>query len=343
MKKGKENMEYNLVICGGTFDHLHTGHKMFLRFAFSKGRKVIIGITSDKYIQQYKKNQLIEPFVCREKAVVEFLEKEGFLSRAKVVAIDSRFDQTHITDTNLVALLVSDETYGNGLEINKERKEHKLPPLPILIFPLVKDSTGEKISSTQIRLGQTNRKGIVFPDKTLFIAPKMRELLHKPFGQLIVDDIPPSFLADPGKIVTVGDVTTKRLHDLHIQQKLSVVDFHIERMPTHKTLKDLGFLSTEKILTIANPAGQLSEDLWQKTIEFVESLPINNNAIIVVEGEEDLFVIPLILMLPLGFVLFYGQPAYEKNDKKGVVIVKITESLKEQTYELLRQFESSKH
>ena len=43
--------KYSLVICGGTFDRLHEGHKAFLRAAFTAGERVIIGLTSYKIIK----------------------------------------------------------------------------------------------------------------------------------------------------------------------------------------------------------------------------------------------------------------------------------------------------
>jgi len=47
-------MKYNLVACGGTFDHFHKGHEEFLRYVFSVGKKVIVGVTSDEYIESSK-------------------------------------------------------------------------------------------------------------------------------------------------------------------------------------------------------------------------------------------------------------------------------------------------
>lgn len=331
-------MEYNLIICGGTFDRLHAGHKAFLRFAFLKAQKVIIGLTSEVYVENHKSNQHILSFEERKKQLEEFLQKSQYLERAKIVAIDSRFDQTQIPDTNSTALLVSEETYQTGIEINKERVENNLAPLKLLIFPMVKSDVG-KISSSKIREGIIDRNGIFLPDKdllqkTLLLSKSLRSQLREPFGFLVENDIPSQYLQNPQQIVTVGDVTTERFHKLGIEQKLSVVDFQVERVKTHKTLQELGFSGSENIVSLENAAGQLSQDIWKKLLGAMKNLQSAGSEIIIVDGEEDLLVIPLILMLPLGFTLFYGQP------KKGVVMVDITEKIKHQTFSILKQFVS---
>src|SRR5258706_7508860 len=44
---------YNVIVIGGTFDHLHEGHKVFLRFAFQKSKEVLIGVTADEYAETH--------------------------------------------------------------------------------------------------------------------------------------------------------------------------------------------------------------------------------------------------------------------------------------------------
>src|SRR5260221_146216 len=135
-------MKYNVVICGGTFDRLHAGHKAFLRFAFAHGKTVIIGITSDAYVGQHKKNEIVLPFSQREKEVKDFLADEGFLERATIAAIDSKFDQTQIPEEQSVALLVTPDTQSSGIEINNNREKKGFSPLPLLMFPLVTNNNG---------------------------------------------------------------------------------------------------------------------------------------------------------------------------------------------------------
>lgn len=338
MKKEENNMEYSLVICGGTFDRLHYGHKAFLRYAFQKGKKVIIGLTSDAYVKLYKKEREILPFVHRKEELEAFLQEEDFLQRSEIVAINSRFDQTQIPESSNAALLVSKETESVGKEINEEREKKNLLPLPLLVFPLVTTEKGEKVSSSKIRTGHMNREGILLPEKeflakTLFVPPSVRRKLHKPFGLLIKETIPDVYLQDPDEIVTVGDVSTKRLHLMGIMPKLCVVDFQVERKKTNETLMQLGFTGKEEKIIVENPAGQLSQTIWNTLLGYIGAINEKKNSIIVVDGEEDLLVIPLILLLPIGFHLFYGQPG------EGIVLLEISRALKEQTLYLIEQFE----
>lgn len=324
-------MDYKLIICGGTFDRLHDGHKAFLRFAFSKGEKVIIGLTSDAYIRMFKPGQNILPFEERKKILEDFLHQEGFLQRATIVAIDSKFDQTKIRDSQSKALLVTTETEQSGIEINAERKQHGLPAVPLLVFPLVKNEKGEKISSSTIR-----KQHMDFPKTTRYLPEILRERLHQPFGLLFTGEIPKQFLKKPDRLVTVGDVTTRNILSLGIRPVISVIDFAIERKKTHQSLSDFGFTGDEAIVHVSNPPGEITAQVWSKLSKITKMLT-KKRIICIVDGEEDLLVIPLILVLPVGFFILYGQPKINQQ-KEGVVVLEITEQLKEKTFQLLSQF-----
>ena len=56
MRQDLKNMEKNFktVVLGGTFDHLHKGHKEFIKFALNLSEKLIVGLTSDEYVSNSK-------------------------------------------------------------------------------------------------------------------------------------------------------------------------------------------------------------------------------------------------------------------------------------------------
>jgi len=69
-------MKYNLVVCGGTFDHFHRGHKEFLRYILSISRKVLIGLTTDKYVKAKNNSKWVEDYQLRKQKIMEFLESK---------------------------------------------------------------------------------------------------------------------------------------------------------------------------------------------------------------------------------------------------------------------------
>ena len=64
-------MKFNIVVCGGTFDHFHKGHASFLRFILSLTQKVVLGLTSDKYTQT-EKNGHIESYLDRKNSIEKY-------------------------------------------------------------------------------------------------------------------------------------------------------------------------------------------------------------------------------------------------------------------------------
>jgi len=81
-----------------------------------------------------------------------------------------------------------------------------------------------------------------------------------------------------------------------------------------------------KELKCSNKAGTISK----KAVEVLEyALRISSPVRITVEGEEDLLALPLLLILPEGSILMYGQP-YE-----GLVVVKINSKVRKKAKDLM--------
>jgi hypothetical protein len=83
----------------------------------------------------------------------------------------------------------------------------------------------------------------------------------------------------------------------------------------------------------ANPAGTITKSLFDSIRKAAASLSkASPQQTILVSGEEDLAVLPAVLFLPQGSVIFYGQP------KKGMVAVVVDETIKKRALSLLSQF-----
>jgi GTP-dependent dephospho-CoA kinase len=139
----------------------------------------------------------------------------------------------------------------------------------------------------------------------LILPEEHRKLFKEPFGVLYpsLDAVVP--LITGKEIYTVGDVVTHNLHKRGITPAVAVVDGYTMRSPCHIMPEVHG-----ACIHVKNPAGTLTDDL----IRALKSAVDNPPATIVVEGEEDLAVIPLIIAAHEGAVVLYGQP------QKGVVV-----------------------
>lgn len=321
--------KYDLIVCGGTFDLLHKGHKSFLSGALSLSDKLLLGITSNSYIESFK-NADVEDFEIRKDAVINFLDSLGAVGRVEIVPINQAYEPLLTSEFSPGAIAVTHQTEKTAIEINEKRKELNLPPLEIIIIPMDLGEDGKEISSTRIRSGEINRNGRLYvnPDwkrKRLILPEDLRPELHKPFGKIY--DVIPSGLI-PEKTIAVGDITVQKFNDRNIGQFLSIVDFQVQRHKEFDKLSDLGF-SDEKSIVVQNPPGSISWDLFESVrLAFANK----ERQVIQVDGEEDLSFLPVMLFSPLGFTVFYGQPDV------GLVEVLVTEDNKEKAYEFLTRF-----
>jgi len=147
-------MSYRHVAAGGTFDLLHLGHKALLRKAVEAGGFLTIGVTSDEFAVE-----AAETFEARRRAVERFLAEEGCRSY-RIVELNDPYGPA-VSDSSMDALVVSEETYHRGLEINRLRLERGLGELALIKIDMVPAEDGGELSSTRIRRGEIDREGRV--------------------------------------------------------------------------------------------------------------------------------------------------------------------------------------
>lgn len=327
---------FNTIICGGTFDHLHQGHKLFLRFGLSLGKKLIIGITSDSYVVR-RKAEGIERYSLRRKRLETFLRQEKAQKNTTIIPIDDVFGPTTSEEFLGSAILVTPATKKGALLINRERKKRGFTPLKILVFrEVITAKDGTALSSTRIRNGEVDSEGNVYRNtgwftNTLFLDEKLRSTLKRPLGKLISE----KELRKVTRVVaTVGDITTKTANSHGVWQKISLIDFVVQRKKTFSEIRELGFSGGEKIIRANNPAGTLTPQLFSTISYACNRYKGKKRIIIQVSGEEDLTVLPLVLFLPLGAVILYGQPGV------GMVRVVVDERTKRTAYKLVMTFKT---
>lgn len=154
----KPNTRCRLVAMGGTFDVLHRGHRKLLRQAFTIGRNVMIGITSDEFARTLHKPHKLDSYAKRKRDVERLLSRWGVLSRAKIVPLRDRYGPT-VRESRIQAIVVSRRTLKTAYEINSKRRANRLKPLIIDPIDLIMAEDKRPISSTRIRRGRIDREG----------------------------------------------------------------------------------------------------------------------------------------------------------------------------------------
>ena len=150
--------KYNKVAVGGTFDKFHDGHKKLLSTAFQIGENVEIGVTSDAFGGLKGDIDSCEERMSNLKSF--FSDKSNFV----VIPLNDPYGTT-IYDGDFDAIVVSEETEPTAVEINEIRVSKGMKPLDIVVVSFVLAYDGTPISSTRIRRGEINQKGILLENK----------------------------------------------------------------------------------------------------------------------------------------------------------------------------------
>jgi GTP-dependent dephospho-CoA kinase len=167
--------------------------------------------------------------------------------------------------------------------------------------------------------------------KSYPITSEIREKLKHPFGELVSDtlvtrDSLARFFYGSYITSSIGDRTTERLQDLGFTPTLEIIDQR-EQRSKRKAPKQI---AEQKILVASNEPGVISSDALAKLDEILKIIKEDPDAKIrlVIEGEEDLLVLPVVAQFPENTVVFYGQP------NEGLVIV-FSEKSRERSREIL--------
>ncbi|KAL0946724.1 hypothetical protein HGRIS_012906 [Hohenbuehelia grisea] len=131
---------YPTVALGGTFDHLHAGHKILLSMAaWITSRRIIVGVTDDALLKSKSNKDLLEPLKTRIARVRDFLAlfRPGLVY--DVVSIDDVYGPTK-WDADIQALVVSKETLAGGTAIASHRSTHGLPALETFVIDVISHS-----------------------------------------------------------------------------------------------------------------------------------------------------------------------------------------------------------
>lgn len=341
-------MKFNHVVCGGTFDHLHAGHKELLKACFRAGKRISVGLTTRAMVRHKLFSNSIESYAIRESYITRFAA-----SRAAQVSVIKLTDiyGTTLTDGTIDAIYVTKETFPGAEKINEQRVRIGMKPLSIIIIPFALDENGERIASEKIRQGIIDRNGISYYryliSKEIFYLPdSLKRVLRNPLGRVIpsielLSEILLHKMKDKNNKqsyithIAVGDMVTYHLKRIGISPLLSIIDGITLRKALNKKLLDSilekdCYNSPNKNGTIQKEAVTALYGLFSLFLSGHKDAPKQ----LLIEGEEDLLTLVSILFAPLKSHVWYGQK------DKGAIDVLVTENKKQIVYNLLQQFKS---
>ena len=142
-------MKYEIIALGGTFDIIHAGHIALLKRGFAISKKVIIGLTSDKFALKNGK-ELVNKYEKRHSSLKLLIEEKFLGSKYEIAKLENDFGPA-VVEGNVEALIVSTETQDKGEILNKLRAEKNLQPVKISSVSMVLAEDGNRISTTRIR------------------------------------------------------------------------------------------------------------------------------------------------------------------------------------------------
>ena len=139
--------------------------------------------------------------------------------------------------------------------------------------------------------------------------------LKKPLGKLYpdfedaIDEIKSSEF-----LISVGDETFKNLTKYELYPNIGIIDNLIQRKNHSHDV-----IHADHILKADNPAGYITDDLWETIGQALELSNTGECYVIKVAGEEDLAVLPCIIMANPETTILYGQP------NEGLVLLKVSD------------------
>ena len=153
--------KFSLIAMGGTFDIIHRGHLTLLTNAFEISDKVIIGLTSDEFVQKKGKTPT-HKYDERLKNLISIIFQKFPNSYFEISQLNNDFGPA-VLEKNVQALIVSDETSNQGKVLNKLRSERSLPPVEIITVPMFLAKDGVRISTTRIKNSEIDSDGNLLP------------------------------------------------------------------------------------------------------------------------------------------------------------------------------------
>jgi len=161
-------------------------------------------------------------------------------------------------------------------------------------------------------------------------APSDLVRLKTPLGQLLrgapTETMPKLKMivqkSKPPKVTTVGDVVSRETLTAGIQVNLRIVD----QLTLRKRISPVE-IKSERTYRVKNPAGVITSEAW----DTIREASKDREAVIFVDGEEDLLAIPAVLESPDQALVIYGQPS------EGLVVITASPQTKSEVRKMVNR------
>lgn len=157
INENEDRNKFEVTALGGTFDHIHDGHKILLTIgAFLTSERLIVGLTDQQLLVNKKFKDMLQNFQKRRANIESFIQLLKPSLKVEIIPLNDVCGPTG-TVPEIESLIVSQETLSGGQIVNKTRQERQMRPLEIVVVNVLGSNGGEhdnwkgKLSSTDIR------------------------------------------------------------------------------------------------------------------------------------------------------------------------------------------------
>ena len=142
------------------------------------------------------------------------------------------------------------------------------------------------------------------------MTPELRRASKSPSGNLVkgtIEETKPillDLLKDKKIIAAVGDVSAEVLISIGIKPYILITDGKTKR----EDLSDWKRYEGYKEIRTTNEAGEISKEAWIAIQQAISDISENIKTHLMIEGEEDMLVVPLQVELPDESIIVFGMP-----------------------------------
>lgn len=150
--------EEDHMIVGGSWDIFHSGHRYILLTAIEKAKRIDVGITSDKMLEDKLGEPPFDSFDERKKNISEFLNSIGVSKEVRFIEINDIYGNAVEEGDRL---LVTPEKSSNADKINEKRHMEGRESITVDVVEKLQAEDDRPISCTRMRKEEIDENGLI--------------------------------------------------------------------------------------------------------------------------------------------------------------------------------------